>query len=248
MLIKNDFKKQYLGSYLGLVWAFVQPLIFMLVIWFVFEVGLRTELSNPQTPFFIWLISAMIPWFFFSSAFTNGTNAIVGNSFLVKKVAFRVSILPIVQLGSALIIHGGLVIFLMIVLLFYGMGPSLYWLEYGYYLFSLLFLLLGLSWFTSALRVFVKDIGNLVTVLLQIGFWFTPIFWNIERVPEKYQYIIKLNPLYYITNGYRETFVEHKWFWQSPYEMLQFWSIAIVFFIFGAVVFKRLRVHFGDVI
>jgi len=248
VLIRNDFKKQYLGSYFGLFWAFAQPLMFMLVIWSVFEIGLRTEATDPEIPFFLWLISAMIPWFFFSTGFTNGTNSIIGNAFLVKKVAFRVSILPIVQLGSALIIHVGLVVFLMIVLLFYGMGPSLYWLEYAYYLFTLFFLLLGLSWLTSALRVFVKDIGNFVAVLLQIGFWFTPIFWNIERIPEQYQYIIKLNPLYYITNGYRETFVTHKWFWESPYEMLQFWSIAMVLFIFGAVVFKRLRVHFGDVI
>ena len=248
VLIKNDFKKQYLGSYFGLIWAFLQPLSFMFVIWFVFESGLRSTSPNGDIPFFLWLISAMIPWFFFASALSSGTNAIVSNSFLVKKVAFRVSILPMVQLGSTLIIHLGLLLFLLCVLVLYGIYPTWYWIQVLYYLFSALVLLLGITWLTSSLRVFVKDITNFVGVLLQMGFWFTPIFWSVDKIPEKYSFIIKLNPAYYITNGYRETFLEQKWFWQTPYEMLQFWLITIAFFIFGAVVFKRLRIHFGDVI
>jgi len=90
-LIKNDFKKQYLGSYLGLIWTFIQPLTFMLVIWFVFTYGFRSA-PHGDTPYFLWLASGMIPWFFISNALSAGTNAITSNSFLVKKVAFRVSI------------------------------------------------------------------------------------------------------------------------------------------------------------
>ena len=80
-LIKNDFRKQYLGSYLGLVWAFIQPLTFVVVIWFVFEIGFRSGPTTNGTPFFLYLITGMIPWFFISNAFISGTGAIVNNSF-----------------------------------------------------------------------------------------------------------------------------------------------------------------------
>ncbi|MDQ7062059.1 MAG: ABC transporter permease [Sulfurimonas sp.] len=247
-LIKNDFKKQYLGSYLGLIWAFIQPLTFMLVIWFVFEVGLRTASTPGDIPFFLWLMTGMIPWFFISNALIAGTNAIVGNDFLVKKVAFRVSILPLVPIGSALIIHLGLIIFLISVFLLYGFSPSIYWLQLPYYILCSIALILGITWMTSSAMVFVKDIGQFVAVLVQIGFWATPIFWNINTVPQKYQYLVKLNPAYYIIEGYRDTFINHTFFWEMPSITLYFWSATAIFFIFGAIVFKRLRPHFGDVL
>jgi len=247
-LIKNDFKKNYLGSYLGLLWAFIQPIIFIVVIWFVFEIGFRAAPSSGDTPFFLWLISGIIPWFFFSNALISGTNAIVSNAFLVKKVAFRTSILPIVQIGSAFIIHLVLVLFLILAFFFYGFKPSIYWLQLFYYLFCSLVLLLGLSWLTSSIRVFVKDVGNFISVILQVGFWATPIFWSLDLVPLKYQYIIKLNPMYYIIDGFRDTFINHIWFWEKIYLSLYFITFTIIVFVLGAIVFRRLRPHFGDVI
>ena len=247
VLIKNDFKKQYLGSYLGLVWAFIQPLTFMLVIWFVFTFGFRTA-AHGDTPYFLWLTSGMIPWIFISNALSAGTNAITSNSFLVKKVAFRVSILPLIQIGSALIIHIGLVLFLMIMFLLYGFSPSLYWVQLPYFVLCSVLLILGISWMTSSIRVFIKDVGNIIGVLLQIGFWATPVFWNINRISPKHQWILKMNPAYYIVQGYRDTFINHKWFWEMPNVTIYYLGITTLFFIVGAIVFKRLRPHFGDVL
>jgi len=247
-LIKNDFKKQYLGSYLGLIWTFIQPLTFMLVIWFVFTYGFRSAPVHGDTPFFIWLMSGIIPWFFISNALSSGTNAVTSNSFLVKKVSFRVSILPLIQISSAFIIHFVLVLFLVVFILLYGFSPSIYWLQIPYYMLCAMVLLLGLSWTTSAVQVFVKDVGNFMSVILQIGFWATPIFWNIETISIKYQWIFKLNPAYYIVEGYRNSFVNHIWFWETPKITVYYLFIAFIFFIVGAIVFKRLRSHFGDVL
>jgi len=246
-LIINDFKKQYLGSYLGLLWAFIQPLTFMLVIWFVFTYGFRTA-AHGNTPYFLWLASGMIPWFFISDTLSAGTNAITSNSFLVKKVAFRVSILPLVQIGSTLIIHMGLVLFLIIMFLFYGFTPSIYWLQLPYFILCSVLLLLGILWMSSAIRVFVKDFENIINVLLQIGFWATPIFWNINTMSPSHQWIFKLNPAYYIVQGYRDTFINHIWFWDMPKVTLYYIGVTILFFVLGAIVFKRLRPHFGDVL
>lgn len=248
VLIKNDFRKQYLGSYLGLIWAFIHPLVFISVIWFVFEIGFKAGPVTGDTPFFLWLICGMIPWFFLSNALSSGAGAIVNNSFLVKKVAFRVSILPLVEIGSALIIHICLVGFLMIAFLLYGFKPSLYWLQLPFYILCSILLLLGLSWLTAAIRVFVKDVGQLITVLIQIGFWATPIFWSFNMVPIKYQWIIKLNPAFFIVDGYRNTFINHTWFWEHPKINLYFFVVTIFCLVFGAIVFKRLRPHFGDVL
>jgi len=246
-LIKNDFKKQYLGSYLGLVWAFIQPLIFMVVIWFVFTYGFRSA-PHGDTPYFLWLASGLIPWFFISNALSAGTNAITSNSFLVKKVSFRVSILPLVQIGSSLILHVGLVLFLIVMFLFYGFKPSVYWLQLPYFTLCAALFILGVSWFTASIRVFVKDMSNIITVLIQIGFWATPIFWNINMISPKHQWILKLNPAYYIIEGYRNTFVNHIWFWEMPNVTIYFLSMTGFVFVIGAIVFKRLRPHFGDVL
>lgn len=247
-LIINDFKKQYLGSYLGLAWAYIQPLSFMLVIWFVFDMGFRAGPVNGDTPFFLWLMCGMVPWFFFSDAIRSATSSIKTNSFLVKKVAFRISILPIVDIGSALLIHLGLLIFLVLAFLLYGIRPTLYWLQLPYYLICTVSLVLGLAWMTSSISVFVKDVGNVIGVFLQLGFWLTPIFWTLDLVPEKYQYLIKLNPAYYIVDGYRNTFINEVWFWERYMLGGYFLLITMLFLAVGAIVFKRLRPHFADVL
>jgi len=246
-LIQNDFKKQYLGSYFGLFWAFAQPISYMLVIWLVFTYGLRS-VSHGNMPYFLWLMSGMIPWFFLASALQAGTNSIVSNSFLVKKVAFRVSILPLVQISSALILHIGLLLFLIIIFFLYGYTPSIYWLQLPYYIFFAFLVTLSISWLSASFRVFIKDVSNFVTVMIQIGFWATPIFWNIEQVPEKYQWILELNPAFYIIKGYRDVFINHKWFWETPTLTLFFMIMTFSTFIIGAIIFRKLRPHFGDVL
>ncbi len=247
-LVKNDFRKQYLGSYLGLVWAFVQPLTFMLVIWFVFEMGFRAGPTQDGTPFFLWLTCGMVPWLFISNAIISGTGAVINNTFMVKKVAFRVSVLPLVDIGSALIIHIVLVLFLVLALLVYGYRPTLYWLQLPFYMACSIAFLLGVTWLTSAIRVFIKDIGNFVAVLMQIGFWATPIFWSVEMLSPRLQTVIQANPAFYIVSGYRDTFITGVWFWERQNLTLYYFGMTLVCMALGALVFKRLRPHFGDVL
>jgi lipopolysaccharide transport system permease protein/teichoic acid transport system permease protein len=190
----------------------------------------------------------MFPWFYFSNAVTAGANAIVVNAFLVKKVAFRVSILPIVPIASAFIIHIFLVGILVSAFVYHGKTPSLYWLQAPYYLACLALLALGLSWLTSALRVFIKDVGNFVAVLIQIGFWATPIFWTTDLIPERYHHFIHINPMAYIVSGYRNTFMHHVWFWEHGLINVYFWGEVATIIAAGIIVFKRLRPHFADVL
>ncbi len=246
-LIKNDIKQKYVGNFLGILWAFIQPLATILIFWFVFQVGFKSRPVD-NFPFILWLITGILPWFFFADALTNATNAIIANSYLVKKIVFRVSLLPIIPIFSSLIVHLFFILFMFGMFLYYGYMPNIYWLQVFYYLFAMIVLLLGLSWITSSVVVFFRDMGQIIAMLIQFGFWLTPIFWSIHMIPEKYHWIIKLNPMVYLIEGYRDSMIYHQWFWQKGEMTLYYWSVTIIVFLLGMKTFKRLRPHFSDVL
>jgi len=246
-LTKNDLKQKYQGNFLGVAWALIQPTATIIIFWFVFQVGFKSKPVD-DFPFILWLVTGMFPWFYFAEGLSNGTNSIIANSFLVKKVVFRVSLLPIVSLLSALGIHIFFIFFMFAMFMYYGYMPEIYWLQLIYYVFALSVFLLGLSWITSSVVVFFKDMGQLVAIIIQFGFWLTPIFWNIKIIPEKYHWLIELNPIVYIIEGYRNSMIYHKWFWEDMHMTIYFWMVTIVIFIIGGLTFKKLRPHFADVL
>jgi ABC-type polysaccharide/polyol phosphate export permease len=236
-LAKKDFKSRYLGSYLGILWAFIHPSTYIAILWFVFQVGFK---SAPvfNFPFLLWLMSGLIPWFFFSESLINATNAIIENSYLVKKVVFRIGMLPIIKVLSSLFI----------IYFIYGYTPDVFFIQVFYYLFAAIVLVLGISFITSAMIIFIKDTGQIIAVLLQFCFWLTPIFWSLKILPEKYHLIIKLNPVYYIIEGYRNSLIYKIWFWQQPFQTIYFWVVTLVILSFGAFFFLKVKPHFADVL
>lgn len=250
-LAKNDFKKKFAGSYLGVVWAFVQPVVTILVYWFVFQVGFRADQGSLPVPFLLYLVSGIVPWFYFQDALNGGTNALIDYNYLVKKVVFNISVLPVVKLISALFVHLFFVCFITFLFCLYGHLPDLYYLQLLYYSFGLSLLTLGLCYATSAVVVFFRDLSQIISIGLQVGIWLTPIMWIAEDMlaahPVIYR-VLKLNPVYYVVTGYRDAFIYKNWFWERPLWTLYFWCFTIGAYWFGTWVFKRLRVHFADVI
>jgi len=246
-LAKNDFKSRYMGNYLGILWAFVQPTAMILIFWFVFQVGFKS-MPVDNFPFILWLMAGMVPWFFFAESLQSASQSILANSFLVKKVVFRVSLLPIIQIISALAIHVFFILFLFGMFLYYGYAPTLYWLQIPYYLLCTILLVLGISWITSSVVVFFRDLGQIVGMIVQFGFWLTPVFWSLKILPEKYHSLIQYNPTYYLVEGYRDALINNVWFWDKPALTLQYWVVTAFFFFAGAVIFRKLRPHFADVL
>lgn len=247
-LAKNDFKTKYAGSYLGIVWAFVQPVVTVLVYWFVFST-MRAGMAR-QVPYVLWMIAGMVPWFFFQDGMNNGTNALVEYSYLVKKVVFKISILPIVKLVAALFVH---LFFIAVVLLLYaamGYFPGLSVIQVVYYSFSMFILVLGITYLTSAVVIFFRDLSQIISIFLQVGVWLTPIMWNFDdlHLSGIITYIFKLNPMYYIVEGYRDAMITGRWFWERPVLTLYYWCFTLAVFWLGTRVFKKLRVHFADVL
>ncbi len=247
-LSKREIKSTFSGSFLGPVWIFLEPLAFMLILWLFFGVGLRGGGSTEGAPFVVYLTTGMISWFFFAQAFGASTGLIPRYSFLVKKVDFRLGILPIVNILSSLVSHIVLIGVVILISMLNKFYPTFYFIQLFYYLFATCILLLGLGWMASAINVFIKDTAKLVSIMVQFGFWLTPIFWNINMVPTKYQYLVKINPMYYIVTGYRDSIVYQIPFWDKPYLTLYFWTVCCLFILSGAIIFKRLRPHFAHVI
>lgn len=246
-LAKNDFKTKYAGSYLGIIWAFIQPITTIMVYWFVFQVGFRSGEAE-GVPFVLWLTVGLVPWFFFNESLNGATSSLLDYSYLVKKVVFNVGIIPPVRVLSALFVHLFFIGFMLILFLLNGIFPNITWIQLIYYSSCLILLVLGISYATSALVIFFRDLGQIIIVILQVGMWATPIMWNIKIMPERLHWIIKLNPLCYIVQGYRDAVIYHKWFWNNPYQTVYFWIVTLFFLYIGSRVFYKLKDHFADVI
>ncbi|MBQ6553806.1 MAG: ABC transporter permease [Firmicutes bacterium] len=246
-LAANDFKTKYAGSYFGIVWAFVQPVCTILVFWFVFQVGFRSaDIGN--VPFILWFSSGLIPWFFFSDAWNSAANAFIEYSYLVKKIVFKINILPLVKIISALFVHIFFVVFMAVIFLCYGYYPNVFWAQVPYYMFCMIILVLGLGMLTAPLMVFFRDLGQVMSIVLQFGMWLTPIMWDINRIPPQYQWIFKLNPMYYIVQGYRDSMLNGVWFYDNIKQMLYFWAATLTIVFVGSLIYRRLKPHFADVL
>lgn len=246
-LSKREIKNQYVGSILGVIWTFIQPMVMIFVFWFVFGFGFRV-MPVKDVPFVVWLTAGMAPWFLFTEILSGSAGIVVGNAHLIKKTIFPSEILPIVKLISSLVTHCvflGLLIFLLVC---YQLPFTLYTFQFLYYVLCLSVLAIGIGWAVSALNVFIRDVNNVVAVVLQVGFWATPIFWDINIMPERIHRYLKLNPMFYIIQGYRESFITFVPFWHHGIYTLYFWSFTLVCFLGGAFIFRRMKDQFADVL
>ena len=247
-LVDNDLKSRYSGSAFGIVWAYIQPLVTILVFWYVYQVGFRNAPVG-DVEFILWFIAAFIPWTFFSDGTVTSANVMYEYSYLVKKMRFKVWQLPFIKVFSSLRIHMFFVVFLTGMYLLYGHAPDWTWLNTLYYSLYICVLLVGNAFLTSSLTVFIKDAGQLINIIMQIGFWLTPIFWSDATMNPTVLKILKLNPMFYATTGYRNALIDHIWFWQrSPLQTVYYWIAAIVILTIGTMVYRHLREHFTDLL
>lgn len=244
---KNDFKTRFAGSYLGIIWAFIQPVVTILVYWFVFQVGLKSTPVN-NFPFVLWLTAGLVPWFFFSEAWMAGTGSLTEYSYLVKKVVFNISTIPVVKIISALFVHVFFVTFMLVLYICYGYFPNPYWIQIIYYSFCMIALVTALSYLSCSIMVFFRDLSQIINIILQVGIWLTGIMWSADMLPERFRWLMYFNPMYYVVDGYRRALVSGGWFWQVPYQTLGFWIFVIVLMCIGVNIFNKLRVHFADVL
>ena len=251
-LAKADFRKRFVGSYFGIIWMFVQPLATIVIYAFIFgPYGFKSAPPVPNTSYVIWLIPGLVPWFFFSEALNTLTGILQEYSYLVKKVVFPVELLPMIKLASCFLVHLCFVAIMLVAFLVSGKLPRCSWIQIVYYSFAVSVLALGLGYFTSAVNVFFKDMQQIVGICLQFGIWMCPIMYDETLFTSRAPWVatlLKLNPLYYIVAGYRDSMLTGDPFWMRPTLTVYFWVVTLLLFFVGLSFFRRLRPHFSDVL
>ena len=206
-------------------------MVTVLIYFLVFQMGFKSTPPIPDTPYVLWLIPAIVPWFYFSEVLTAGTTCLKDYDYLVKKVVFNVEILPIIKLVSSAIVHVIFILIMIAMFLLQGRLPMISWLQIAYYSFAL-------SMYS-------------LSIALQFGMWATPIMWSPDIFPQAPAWIdkvLRINPLYYIVVGYRDSMLQGNAFWQRPMLSLYFWAVTLGLFWLSVRIFNKLKVHFSDVL
>lgn len=247
-LARRELVARYKGSMLGIIWAVLTPVVMISIFTFLFAgvFGARFGVSGSPWDYALYLFCGLLPWTMFQETLQASTTTIITHSNLVKRVLFPLETLPAAQalasLGNQL--FGTVALLIAIVVLQRRLSPTFLWLPV--LLVPQLLLTLGAAWLVSSLGVFLRDLAQGITLLLTAWMYLTPIIYPESIVPEKYRWLINLNPFTALIRSYRRTMLEA----QPPdWVGLAWFSIfAIAIFCFGYWWFARTRKNFADVL
>lgn len=243
---KTEFRNEYVGSALGIVWGVLKPFMMVVVYAIVFGGNL-----NSGIPFLAWLVPGLFFWTFLSDSLVAGTGAIRNSGHLVKKVVFPISILPSVKIFSNLLNHLIFMAFAIIIIIFLGQPLYIQSIQIVYYLFAGIVFTIGITRLLSAMAVMSVDIVHFIMTIMQLLFWASPVIWGTmapRNGIEKLMMVLRLNPYFYLLEGYRDSLFSHKWFFQDPYAMLYFWGVTLVIYLLGSYYYQKNREEFADVL
>lgn len=238
--IRKEVRGKYKGSWLGIMWTFLNPLLMLAVYAFVFPYILRVKVEN----YTIFMIVALIPWTFFTSAITAGTSSITIAGNILKKVYFPREIIPISVTVSQLVNFLITCLIMFAFILFSGVGFSAHIILLPIIILVQFVLTLGINFILSAITVYVNDVAHFVQVALSLGFYATPIVYMSSMLPEKFQWALHINPLAVLVEAYRSVLFYHEW---PEFKWMFIWTIAsFALLILGYALFKKLEKSFVE--
>ncbi len=247
LISKFDLVKFYKGAALGYAWAIIRPMVTIGVYLFAFTI-IRNNPRMGNFPYFLWLIAGLCPWFFISDAIVGGAMSIRTYRHFVTKMKFPISTIPTFTILSKLYVQLMLVGAITVVFMLFGFFPDIYYLQFLIYIPMMYLFFLALSWTLASLSVISRDFENLVKAAIQAILWLSPILWNINDIKSNFlRIILKLNPIGYFVQGYRDILLYKRWFFESPYTIYMIFVI-IIFALIGSRVYKRTYKEFTDVL
>lgn len=247
-MVRRDFERRYVGSIGGWLWGLLQPLILLLSWTFVFHICLRMDVPPGQGTrnYTIFLFCGYLPWMLFQETVTRSTTSLLENSNLITKTVFPSEIIPISVFLSSLVNHALTLAIALVAVIFWDGGVSEFAWFLPLYVVLLGFLAIGISWMVAAFQVYLRDTAQVVAVALTFWFWLTPIFIDLEQIPERFRFLISLNPLSYLVRAYRDRMLTHTMPDWSELAVLCAWSAGA--FVVGGLAFKQLKKGFADVL
>lgn len=243
-----DYKLQNKDSYLGVLWELLNPLIQIGTYWIVFGMGLRQGRDVDGYPYLLWMLSGLIPWFCINTAIIKGGNSIFSKAVTITKLRYPIATVPIGAILTELFGFFFMLVVLEMIFLVHGYFPVWSYLNLIYYILYMFLFLASLALVTSVFTMAARDFQKLLTSMIRLLFYLTPILWDMDKMPAIYQNLINLVPIYYIVRGFRESLLYEVPFYVHQKDMVVSWSIVIVLFIFGCYLQDKFRNRFRDLI
>jgi lipopolysaccharide transport system permease protein len=243
VLTARDIKVRYKQAVLGASWAIIRPVLAMLIFSVVF--GMLAKLPSDGYPYPVFVYAALLPWTFFAGAISSSGQSLVGSANLVSKVYFPRLIIPLSSVGAGLVdllISTGILLLLMF---WYGIGWSWQMLAVPLLLVALVFTALGVGTLLSALTVAYRDFSHITPFLVQVWMYITPIIFPVGLVPERWQWLLYLNPMTGLVEGFRSAFLG------KPFDLTGIGIslvIALAMLAIGAIYFEKVERRFADII
>src|SRR5262245_2215555 len=246
-LILRDLKHRYVGSIGGFLWSVIHPIVLLLCLTFVFGVIFRPEMGpeSGTDSFAVFLLCGLLPWILFSDTGVRNCSVILDNAPLITKTVIPAEILPISITVSNLIHHFiGLGILIAVLTASYSVHLSTLWILL--YMFMLLLFAQGLGWIVAGLHVFLRDTIQALQILMLFWFYFTPILYPIDRVPENIRFLTRLNPMSTIVTGYRNSLLHLAQ--PSLVQIGAALAVCVAVFVIGGLLFRQAKPAFPDVL
>ncbi len=247
-MVRRDIRARYRGSFMGLYWTVLNPLLLMLTYFFVFGIVLRARLGGDpsRTGFALYFLAGMLPWLPFSEAAARAPWVILEHRNFVKKLVFPVETLPVNLVVAGLVTEAfALALFLIGLATLRGAVPATaLWLPV--LLLPQILFTLGLCWFLAALGVYLRDLGQVIGFILTLWFFLTPICYPVESLPAEALPLLRKNPMFVLVQGYRAILLEQA----APHwgALWKLWVVSLLTFFGGYAWFYKLRKSFADVI
>lgn len=245
---KNDFKRRYAGTSLGVAWAYIQILAMVMVYWFVFQFGLKTS-TVQNVPFLPWFISGYMPWMLFSECIMACMGCMMEYNYIVKKVMFNVDIIPASKIVVSSFVHSFFLLTVLLVAVLHGFYPNIYWLQLIYYVIALFALVIPLGYLVCTISVFFKDFSQMVSIILNIMMWATPILWDYRVLASNgvVTFLKIINPMFYIICGFRESILFETSMLVHFKQGIYFWLIVAFLWKACFSAYRRLVPQIADV-
>jgi len=241
----RDLKVRYQQTLLGLSWAVIQPLVTMFVFTIIFN---RVGKIQPEyhVPYPLFVTAGLLPWFYFTGALSKVAGSIVSNSGLVSKIYFPRLLIPIANAVVPVVDFLASFLLLVGMFLWYGRTPHWHAVVFPFFLGMALFTALGVGLWLAALNVRYRDVGYLVTFATQIWLFLTPIAYGSSIVPQRFKWLVSINPLTGVCDGFRWSVLGRGEPHYSVYGIS--WGVAILLTLTGLWYFRRTEREFADII
>lgn len=246
-----ELKSENKSNYLGMAWEIINPVIQILIYWFVFgSIRQRADVEispGNEVPFILWLVAAFVLWTFFYQATILGSKSIYSRLLMLSKMNFPMSVIPNIVMFSQFYIHLSMLLITVILFQLYGYFLSIYFIQIIYFMVATFCLVFSISLITSTLSTIIRDVHMLLNATLRMLLYLSPILWQITILDDPLPTLLKLNPLYYLIEGYRAALFGTEWYFIEHFQYtMYFWGLVAVLFIFGATLHMKFRRHFID--